>query len=94
MAFLIGGANSAAADAAIITNSCRFNDGDSAYMLKEAGAGSRRTFTFNTWIKLGVLGTARYLFTSYNAGSDAGFTYLSLTDADKIKFAGYSTTYL
>ena len=94
MAFLIGGANSAAADAAIITNSCRFNDGDSAYMLKEAGAGNRRTFTFNTWIKLGVLGTARYLFTSYNAGSDAGFTYLSLTDADKIKFAGYSTTYL
>ena len=94
MAFLIGGANSAADTGYEVANSCRFNDGDSAYMLKEAGAGNRRTFTFNTWIKLGVLGTARYLFTSYNAGSDAGFTYLSLTDADKIKFAGYSTTYL
>ena len=77
-----------------VANSCRFNDGSSDYMLKTASAGNRRTFTFSTWLKLSQLTTARYLFTSWSANNDAGFTYLSLTDGDKIKFAGYGTTYL
>ena len=77
-----------------VANSCRFNDGSSDHMLKTASAGNRRTFTFSTWLKLSQLTTARYLFTSWSANNDAGFTYLSITDGDKIKFAGYGTTYL
>ena len=66
----------------------------STYLTKSASAGNRKTFTFNAWVKLAGLGTARYLLTSYNGASDAGFTYLAITDGDKIKFAGYGTTYL
>ena len=37
-----------------VANSCRFNDGDSAYMHKTPGsAGNRRKFTFSCWIKKG-----------------------------------------
>jgi hypothetical protein len=39
-----------------VANSCRFNDGDSAYMEKSSSAGNRRTFTFSAWVKRGVLG--------------------------------------
>ena len=77
-----------------VANSCRFNDGSSDYMLKTASAGNRRTFTFSTWLKLSQLTTARNLFTSWSANNDAGFTYLAITDGDKIKFSGYGTTYL
>ena len=35
-----------------VANSCRFNDGDSAYMhLTSGSAGNRRTFTFSCWYK-------------------------------------------
>ena len=91
---LILGTNSIKDTGFNVANSCRFNDGSSDHMLKTASAGNRRTFTFSTWLKLSQLTTARYLFTSWSANNDAGFTYLSLTDGDKIKFAGYGTTYL
>ena len=77
-----------------VDNSLRFNDGSSDYLNKTASAGNRRTFTFSTWLKLSQLTTARNLFTSWSANNDAGFTYLAITDGDKIKFAGYGTTYL
>ena len=76
------------------TKSARFNDGSSDYLNKTASAGNRRTFTFSTWLKLSQLTTARNLFTSWSANNDAGFTYLAITDGDKIKFSGYGTTYL
>ena len=76
------------------TKSARFNDGSSDYLNKTASAGNRRTFTFSTWLKLSQLTTGRYLFTSWSANNDAGFTYLAITDGNKIKFAGYGTTYL
>ena len=75
MAFLIGGANSAAADTAFsVANSCRFNDGDSSYMHKTpGGAGDRRQWTFSAWIKRGVLGTSQYIFNSKNGSADQIF---------------------
>ena len=39
-----------------VANSCRFNDGDSAYMHKTPSSdGNRRTFTFSFWVKRGEL---------------------------------------
>ena len=87
-------ANTLSAGGYDVDNSLRFNDGSSDYLNKTASAGNRRTFTFSTWLKLSQLTTARYLFTSWSANNDAGFTYLAITDGDKIKFAGYGTTYL
>ena len=58
MAFLIGGANSAAADTGYnIANSLRFNDGDSAYLDITPGAeGDRTKWTISAWVKRGALG--------------------------------------
>ena len=54
MAFLIGGANSAADTGFNIDNSIRFNDGDSAYLYREftADPDSRKKFTFSFWVKM------------------------------------------
>ena len=49
MAFLIGGANSAADGVYSVANSCRF-DGDS-YMAKTGSAGNQKTWTFSAWVK-------------------------------------------
>jgi hypothetical protein len=40
-----------------VDNSLRFNDGSSDYLsITPGSAGNRRTFTFSTWVKRGVLG--------------------------------------
>jgi len=63
MAFLIGGANSAADTGFDVDNSCRFNDGDSAYMEKSpASDGSNTTATFSAWVKRGNLGARQAIF--------------------------------
>ena len=51
MAFLIGGANSAADTTFSVANSCRFNDGDSPQMIRTLGAEDTKTFTFSVWVK-------------------------------------------
>ena len=62
MAFLIGGANSAADTGYDVANSCRFDDGDSAYLSRSIGSGNQKTFTFSAWVKRGNLGTEQHLF--------------------------------
>ena len=48
-----------------VANSCRFNDGDSAYMHKTPGsAGSNSTFTFSAWVKRGALSSLQMLFSA------------------------------
>ena len=44
-----------------IDNSCRFDDGDSAYLsFTPSGAGNRQTWTFSCWVKRGnLLGDTR-----------------------------------
>ena len=52
MAFLIGGANSAADTGFNVANSCRFNTGDSAHMhYTPTSGGNRKTWTFSAWFK-------------------------------------------
>ena len=55
MAFLIGGANSAADTGYDVANSCRFNDADTAYMHKtnSGSASDGQKFTFSAWFKRG-----------------------------------------
>ena len=71
MAFLIGGANSAADTAFSVANSCRFDDGSSAYMHKTpGGAGNQRKFTFSTCFKLGNSTANLTLFATGADGSN------------------------
>jgi len=66
MAFLIGGANSAADTGYDIENSLRFNDGDSAYLSRTPGsAGDTKKFTVSFWVKRSALGTYQDIFHEY-----------------------------
>ena len=80
MAFLIGGANSAAADDAYeVANSCRFNDGDSAYMHKALGTPtSTKIGTLSTWFKRGQLDQEMNLLGAETDTNSRG--YLQLDD--------------
>ena len=40
-----------------VANSCRFNDGDTAYLHKATAAGDRQKWTYSVWIKRCTLGT-------------------------------------
>jgi len=75
MAFLIGGANSAADTAFSVDNSCRFNDDDGAYMHKTVSAPTNgKIFTFSFWFKLGSSATSQYIISSCTAGSPVAYT--------------------
>ena len=85
MAFLIGGANSAADDAYSVANSCRFNSGDSPYLKDSAGnaapAGNRQKFTFSIWFKRAKLGATQILASASYSSGDEGYLYISSGDA-------------
>ena len=56
-----------------VDNSCRFNDGDSAYMQKTSSAGNRRTFTLSAWLKRGNLTYGYATFFSSDQAADNSF---------------------
>ena len=74
---LILGAQSAVGAAEVVTNSCRFNKADSAYMYKTPGStGDRKTWTFSAWIKRGAMGATETLIGHYTDADnrlDIGF---------------------
>ena len=78
------------ATASGVANSCRFNDGDSAYMHQTpSGNGSNTVFTLSLWYKRGVLGTGQSLF----AAGTSGVTTLDFLSGDTLAFYdGGSTT--
>jgi len=69
MAFLIGGANSAADTGYNVANSCRFNIGDSAKLGKTFGsdANSRTTFTVSAWVKRSKLGATQDVVSAFRS---------------------------
>jgi len=73
MAFLIGGANSAADTGYDVDNSCRLNDTSSAYLHKTPGStGVEEKFTFSAWLKFNNEASANQclLFIEGDNGSD------------------------
>ena len=57
-----------------VANSCRFNDGDSAYMhITPSGAGNRRTFTFSFWFKRSSITILQEIFSSGASGDNEFF---------------------
>ena len=78
-----------------ISQSIRFNDGDSPYLQKTySGAGSRTTFTFSVWAKLGDYNVSSG-FPFFNGGTGTsdttwgGFSFYQ----GKIYVQGYNTNY-
>ena len=95
MAFLIGGANSAVDAAYSVDNSCRFNDGDSAYMhITPGSAGNLDTWTFSFWMKICTFGLEqRILSTDGAAGSSYGTIMIHPTYNDLIVYSYNGTDF-
>ena len=85
MAFLIGGANSAAATGGYeVANSCRFNDADSAIVTRTLGTPTNvDKWTFSAWIKWEYFGGDTKMFSAYVDGSNFGH----------IQFTAYTLSY-
>ena len=92
MAFLIGGANSAADTSFEVANSCRFDSGDSANMNKTFGTASHtvnKRFTYSFWVKRGKLGeqviTSSYYSSSY-------YAFIKFGSSDELCVYDYRTS--
>ena len=92
---LILSTGTGATPAHTIDQSIRFNDGDSPYLQKTySGAGSRTTFTFSVWAKLGDYNVSSG-FPFFNGGSGTsdttwgGFGFYQ----GKIYVQGFNTNY-
>ena len=74
-----------------VANSCRFNDGDSAYMHKTPGsAGNRRTLTFSTWFKRSSnLGANQVLFSTSEGSSTINGDCIRVNDSNKLDIFYY-----
>ena len=83
MAFLIGGANSAADTAYEVANSCRFNRPDSAYLNFSQGNGNRKDFTWSGWIKRSSSGLLQLIWHCNNAGH---YSWLGFDSSDRLQY--------
>jgi len=91
MAFLVGGANSAAADAAYdIDNSLRFNDDDSPKLERTVGTPTNeKIYTISIWCKKAGVGVSNYIL-----GTPAEGDRLVLSDRIEFMTNGTADSYL
>jgi len=67
-----------------ISNSLRFNDGDSASLARTPSSeGNRDTFTISFWLKRSVLGTRQFIINSWG-GSTNDYAQIEINTSDKI----------
>jgi hypothetical protein len=91
MAFLIGGANSAADTGFDVDNSCRFNDGDSAKMSITLGTPTNdKKWTWSGWVKRCTSGTQQILFEGVDDG--ANYDIIELGSSDQLKFKSVASS--
>ena len=73
-----------------ISNSLRFNDGDSPKLeFTPSSTGNRRTFTFSFWFKRSTLGSSQYFFYTDNNGSGSTDFLIFINSSD-----GFRTGFL
>jgi len=95
MAFLIGGANSAADTGFDVANSCRYNDNDSAYMHNtlSSGDGSDVKGTVSFWTKRGNLGTNQAIISGKKGNTERVTIGFSSDDYFEIQFQDDTNAY-
>jgi hypothetical protein len=68
-----------------VANSCRFNDGDSAFLSKTLGTGTNTTkLTVSVWIKRSTLGTEQQIFETWNDNNNR-FDILFKSSTDQLE---------
>ena len=78
-----------------ISNSLRFEDGDSALLARTPSSASNRdTWTWSAWVKRGNIGAAKGLFAAPE-GTSGNTAYLDIifTAADELAVSSYATLY-
>ena len=89
MAFLVGGANSAADTGYDIDNSLRYNDGDNPVLSRSMGSGNQQIFTLAAWVKRGGLtGDNQRIFTIENGDLTCRVRF---NGANKLEFVDSNT---
>ena len=79
---LPGNVASAVSGAFEVKNSCRFNDGDSAYLSRTLGTPTdNNVWTFSFWIKRGLLSSSVQLFDSDTGSGDEGYLMINASNA-------------
>jgi hypothetical protein len=64
-----------------VDNSCRFNDGDSAYLeISGSTPSDRKKFTYSFWFKRGALGTDQVLLSFESDGDNRGQIMINSSD--------------
>jgi len=85
-------ANSVVATGYDVANSCRFDDGSSAYMHRTPNAGNRRTMTLSVWIKGSSLADgSNNVLGQYNSSNENNAMLLVIEGAGKIMVWNYTT---
>ena len=80
-----GNVNSGLATGFNVANSCRFNDGDSAFLSKTLGTGTNTTkLTVSVWIKRSTLGTEQQIFETWNDNNNR-FDILFKSSTDQLE---------
>jgi len=74
-----------------VANSCRFNDGDSAYVHRTMSASNMDLWTFSAWVKRGSTSTAVALIGSSPTGNN-NFETIGITSGGDIDWEHYEYT--
>ena len=76
----------AAAEAYQIEKSIRFNEADSAHLLRTTGSkGNRRIWTWAAWVKRWDVENRSTLFSAGDGQSDTGWTAIEIETDEKLK---------
>jgi len=88
MAIFPGSAIPSAAADYDIDNSCRFNDGDTAYLSRTPTVvGNRKVCTLSLWIKRGNLGAEQQMFSvAEGPSTSTGRTEMKFDDSDRLEW--------
>ena len=92
MPFPILGGKSPVIAAFSVTNSCRFNDGDSAYLNRDLGTPTNADrWTYSLWVKRSNIGASQVLLSGGTANDQADFILFRGTD-DQLEWQMYHGT--
>ncbi len=84
----------AAAEAYQIEKSIRFNEADSAHLLRTTGSkGNRRIWTWAAWVKRWDVENRSTLFSAGDGQSDTGWTAIEIETDEKLKVTGWNTSW-
>jgi len=93
MSIIIPANSASAAGGYQVDNSCRFDDGSSAYMHRTPNAGNRRTMTLSVWLKGSSLADgSNNVLGQYNSSNANNAMLLVIEDNGKIMVWNYTTS--